>query len=303
MPKNSHAPDEASLLASAQIPIDELKEAVNTRTIELQERTARSEKLNKAMVNLLEDLQETNQQLHEANQKLKATSMELQAANNELEAFTYSVSHDLRAPLRSIDGFSLAVIEDYAEKLDATGVDFLQRVRSASQEMGQLIDDLLSLSRMTRQALKKESVHLGKVAEHVVAELREQDPERSVAFTTSGELTVNADPRLMRVVLYNLIANAWKFTKHTEAPAIKFSSIDKDGQTTYRIEDNGAGFDMLYVDKLFAPFQRLHRTAEFSGTGIGLATVQRVIRRHGGTVWAAGAVGKGATFSFTLSPE
>jgi light-regulated signal transduction histidine kinase (bacteriophytochrome) len=295
MSENLHSQD--------SVPIenrDELKEAVRVRTIELQERSARSEKLNKAMVNLLEDLQDTNLQLQEANRKLEATTTELQATNSELEAFTYSVSHDLRAPLRSIDGFSLAVIEDYADKLDAEGVDYLERVRTASQEMGQLIDDLLSLSHMTRQPLAKEAVDLGEIANSIVAELREQEPERDVAFTTSGNLSVHADRRLMRVVLYNLIANAWKFTGNTDAPTVKLRAIDKDEQTVYYIEDNGAGFDMIYVEKLFAPFQRLHRAKEFKGTGIGLATVQRVIRRHGGVVWAEGELDKGARFSFTL---
>ena len=166
--------------------------------------------------------------------------------------------------------------------------------------MGLLIDDLLSLSRMTRQPLAKETVDLSQIANSVVSELREQAPQHPVVFTSSGNFCVKADRRLMRVVLYNLIANAWKFTTHTKAPAVKFSAIDKEGQTIYNIEDNGAGFDMVYVNKLFGPFQRLHRNTEFPGTGIGLATVQRIIHRHGGAVWAKGIVGKGATFSFSL---
>ncbi|MDH4187987.1 MAG: ATP-binding protein, partial [Nitrospira sp.] len=237
----------------------------------------------------------------QAEAALHARQTLLDAANKELEAFAYSVSHDLRAPLRGIDGFSQALLEDYAAVLDAQGQDYLRRVRSASQRMGQLIDDLLNLSRMTRREFRRETVDLSQLAQAVCDGLRQADPSRQVECIVAPGLMVSGDAGLLRIVLDNLLGNAWKFTgKRTEA-RVEFGAMSQSGVMTYFVRDNGAGFDMVYADKLFAPFQRLHGMAEFAGTGIGLATVSRIIQRHGGRVWAEGAVDRGASVFFTLS--
>jgi two-component system NtrC family sensor kinase len=225
---------------------------------------------------------------------------ELARKNKELEAFSYSVSHDLRAPLRSIDGFSQALLEDYASALDDQGRQHLQRVRNAAQRMGGLIDDLLELSRVGRETIRRERARLSEIAQAVADELRRKEPDRDVSVEIRPTLVAEADPRLLRVVFDNLLGNAWKFTSKTERGHIEVGSEERDGQSVYFVRDNGAGFDMAHADKLFSPFQRLHSTAAFPGTGIGLATVQRVIDRHGGTVWAHSVVGAGATIFFTL---
>jgi PAS domain S-box-containing protein len=233
-------------------------------------------------------------------QELARSNNELSAVNKELEAFSYSVSHDLRAPLRSVDGFSKAILEDYADKLDEQGKDYLQRVRAASQRMAQLIDDLLNLSRVTRSDMRCEPVNLSALAQTIAEELKKTQPGRQVEFVIKEGLTVNGDARLLKLVLENLLSNSWKFTaKHTSA-RIEFGVERPDGKFAYFVRDDGAGFDMAYVEKLFTPFQRLHAPAEFLGTGIGLALVQRIIHRHGGRVWAKGEVEKGATIYFTL---
>ncbi len=226
---------------------------------------------------------------------------ELTAVNKELESFSYSVSHDLRAPLRGIDGFSQALLEDYPDKLDEQGKEYLQRVRSATQRMGELIDDKLNLSRVTRSEMRRETVDLSTLATKVTAELQKTQPGRQVEFVITEGLTVNGDTALLRVALENLFGNAWKFTGRQPKARIEFDVTRHEDKLAYYVRDDGVGFDMTYVDKLFAPFQRLHSADEFPGTGIGLATVQRIILRHGGTVWAEGAVGKGATFYFTLN--
>jgi light-regulated signal transduction histidine kinase (bacteriophytochrome) len=232
--------------------------------------------------------------------RVRERTVELEAANRELEAFSYSVSHDLRAPLRAMDGFSKAVHEGYAEHLDERGKDYLQRVRAASQRMGQLIDDMLRLSRITRSELRRSDVDLGAQARELIAELRQRDPGRNVEVTIEPEMRVRADPELMRVMLDNLLGNAWKFTNRHQQAHIVFGRLQKDGETVYYVRDNGAGFDMAYAGKLFGAFQRLHGHDEFEGTGIGLATVQRIVHRHGGRVWAEAEVGRGAAFYFTL---
>lgn len=233
-------------------------------------------------------------------QELARSNNELSAVNKELEAFSYSVSHDLRAPLRSVDGFSKAILEDYADKLDEQGRDYLQRVRAASQRMAQLIDDLLNLSRVTRGDMRREPVNLSVLAETIAEELKKTQPERQVEFVIEEGLTVNGDARLLKLVLENLLSNSWKFTaKHTRA-RVEFGAERSDGKFAYFVRDDGAGFDMAYVEKLFSPFQRLHAPTEFPGTGIGLALVQRIIHRHGGHVWAQGEVEKGATIYFTI---
>lgn len=226
---------------------------------------------------------------------------ELERNNRELEAFSYSVSHDLRAPLRAIDGFSRVVLEDYGDRLEPKGQDYLRRVCAAATRMGELIDDLLELSRVSRADLRRSQVNLSQVAHEVIAELRKQS-DRSIDVVVQDGLVVDADSRLMRIVLENLLGNSWKFTAHTSDARIDVGSIHGGHDIVYFVRDNGAGFDMNCAEKLFRPFQRLHSEAEFPGTGVGLATVRRILDRHGGRVWAQGEPGRGATFSFTLPP-
>ncbi len=228
------------------------------------------------------------------------TRKELELANKELVAFSYSVSHDLRAPLRSIDGFSQAVLEDYEDRLDAQGKDYLRRVRAASQRMARLIDDLLKLSRVTRAEMNYQQVDLSAMAKAIAGELKETNPERAVEFIIAEGATAPGDAPLLRAALENLLNNAWKYTARHPLAKIEFGVIQQDGQPTYFVRDDGAGFDMAYAGKLFTPFQRLHDVKEFDGVGIGLATVQRIVRRHGGNIWAEGEVEKGAIFYFTL---
>jgi signal transduction histidine kinase len=228
-------------------------------------------------------------------------SRDLEEANRELEAFSYSVSHDLRAPLRSIEGFSQILLEDYADKLDEEGEKYLGRVRAASRRMALLIDDLLDLSRVSRRPLRRELVDLSAQAREITAELGKSQPDREVEFVIADRLAANGDARLLRLALENLLGNAWKFTSREERARIEFRSTTLEGrERVYFVRDNGVGFDEAYAGKLFGAFQRLHEPEEFEGTGIGLATVQRIVRRHGGRVWAEGEVGKGATFFFTL---
>lgn len=237
----------------------------------------------------------------ELEQRVIERTAQLEAANRELEAFSYSTSHDLRAPLRSIDGFSQALLEDYSGSLDAKGKDYLRRVRSSAQRMSQLIDDLLGLSRLSRVEMHRAEVNLGALARAVALELQKAEPGRKVNFSIAEEAGANGDVRLLRIVLGNLMGNAWKFTSRHPAPRIEFGTVEFEGKAAYFVRDNGAGFDPAYASKLFSPFQRLHPASEFPGTGIGLVTVQRIVRRHGGEVWAEGEVGRGATFYFTLS--
>ncbi|MBE0480953.1 MAG: PAS domain S-box protein [Dehalococcoidia bacterium] len=244
--------------------------------------------------------EEIRQLKEELEQRVIERTIQLQAVNKELESFAYSVSHDLRAPLRNIDGFSQALLEDYEETLGDQGKDHLKRIRAASQRMGQLIDDILGLSRVTRGEMVTESVNLSRMAHAIAAELKQGDPERRVEFVIENGLLTRGDPHLLRAVLENLLGNAWKFTGKKDQAVIEFGHTIVDRRHTYFVRDNGAGFNMDYVDKLFRAFQRLHSTSEFEGTGIGLATAQRIIHRHGGTIWAEGAEGQGATFYFTL---
>ncbi len=241
------------------------------------------------------------EKIKQLNADLEARAIQLEATNKELEAFSYSVSHDLRAPLRTIDGFSLAILEDYGDQLNDEGRNYLMRIRTAAQRMAQLIDDLLNLSRVTRAPLSPEPTNLSTVAEHIVQELQQTEPNRIVEFSITPNIVANSDPRLMKVVLENLLNNAWKFTSKQEFARIEFGAKnDPTHGHIYFVRDNGAGFDMAYVNKLFGAFQRLHTSSEFPGIGIGLAIVQRIINRHGGRVWAEGEVNKGAVFCFTL---
>ena len=241
-----------------------------------------------------QDITERKRMEEELNQR----SLDLQAANKELEAFSYSVSHDLRAPLRAIDGFSRILRENFS--LEDEAAQFLQKISEASLNMGQLIDDILRLSRITRAELRANQVDLGELAQSVLAELRSREPERQIKVEIQTNLYTWGDERLLRVALENLLTNAWKFTSKQENPTISLGAKRQDGKKVFFIRDNGVGFDMAYADKLFGAFQRLHTVDEFPGTGIGLAIVQRVIHKHGGRIWAEAEKGKGATFYFTL---
>jgi len=236
----------------------------------------------------------------ELERRVRERTRQLEFANAELEAFVYAVSHDLRAPLRALDGFSQIVIEDYADRLDEAGRQHLQRIRGAAQRMAMLLDDLLELSRMTRRELRRERVDLSALATEIVEELQSQEPGRRVACRIAPGLSAEADPHLARVVLQNLLANAWKFTAPREQAVVEVGAERRGDETAFYVRDNGVGFDMAYAHKLFMPFQRLHDPAEFPGTGVGLATVRRIVHRHGGRTWAEGRPDEGATFWFTL---
>jgi len=236
----------------------------------------------------------------ELEQRVIERTAQLTEANKELESFCYSVSHDLRAPLRGITGFSEALKEDYADKLDARGLDYLQRTSDAGKRMGELIDELLTLSRVTREAMHIEVLDLSGMAREIASELEKSQPARKVKWRLQEGVRAEGDRPLIRSVLQNLLENAWKFTGKTAETEIAFGRTSHRGKSAYFVRDNGAGFDMAYADKLFGPFQRLHRQSDFPGNGIGLATVQRIVHRHSGQVWAEGALDKGAAFYFSL---
>jgi PAS domain S-box-containing protein len=236
----------------------------------------------------------------ELEQRVHERTAQLETANKELEAFSYSVSHDLRAPLRGIDGFSEVLLQEYSEILDDRGRHYLDRIRQGSQQMGQLIDDMLQLSRITREEMHVQSIDLSAIARQIVQDLKEQNPERLVECLIADPVSARGDSLLLHTVLQNLLDNAWKYTSKKSSARIEFGLSKQDGQSTYFVRDNGAGFDMKYVGKLFGAFQRLHAASDFAGTGVGLATVARIIHRHGGKVWAEGVLGEGATFYFTL---
>ena len=243
---------------------------------------------------------QAEEEVEKLNGELKSRATELEASNKELEAFAYSVSHDLRAPLRSMEGFSQALLEDCYDTLNDECKDYLKRIQSSAELMAQLIDDLLQLSRLTRTEMVFSKVKLSELAQAVAAKLKNDEPKRKAEFVITPGLIAHGDENLLRIALVNLLGNAWKFTGKLPEARIEFGITERDGKKVYFVRDNGAGFDMTYVDKLFKPFQRLHSSLEFPGTGIGLASVQRIINRHGGKVWAEGKAGQGATFYFTL---
>jgi len=239
-----------------------------------------------------------------AEQRIEERTRQLAALNRELEAFSYSVSHDLRAPLRSIEGFAKILLRDYTGKqLDNMASEHLQRMRAAAGRMGQLIEDLLELSQVSRAELSLDLVDLSRIATDTIQDLRNRDPDRHVEVAIEPGMIAKGDSRLLAVVLNNLLGNAWKFTSKSPMALIEFKKEEIDGRDTFCIRDDGAGFDSAFADKLFAPFQRLHRVSEFEGTGVGLAIVQRVIQRHNGRIWADSEIGQGATFRFTLDGE
>jgi PAS domain S-box-containing protein len=240
-------------------------------------------------------------QMRALNDSARRHAADLEVVNEELKAFSYSVSHDLRSPLRSIDGFSLALLEDHADRLDEQGQSQLKRIRAAAQRMAQLIDDLLKLARITRSEMRMEKVNLSAMARAVLDECRKSEPERRINCVIQENVEGFGDPHLLHLVLENLLGNAWKFTSKTASAKIEFGVNKNNGTAIYFVRDNGAGFDMAYAQKLFGAFQRLHAITDFPGTGVGLATVQRIIHRHRGSISAEGAEGKGATFTFTLN--
>jgi light-regulated signal transduction histidine kinase (bacteriophytochrome) len=275
---------------------------------------ARLEATQKAVLNILDDFDAEKNKVEQANREmtreiaerkqaevaLRHAKAAADAANRELEAFSYSVAHDLRAPLRSIDGFSQALLEDCADQIDEVGKTYLGRVRQSAQQMGQLIDDLLALSRVSRSEIHRQRVDLASIARTVLKRLGEGQPDRALDTIIPDEAVAIGDARLLGIALENLLGNAWKFTSRRVGARIEFGHRLEPERSVYFVRDNGAGFDMTYAHKLFGVFQRLHSASEFEGTGIGLVTVQRIIHRHGGQVWADGVVDRGATFYFTL---
>ncbi len=251
----------------------------------------------------ISERQRVEREIRNLNDVLQRRAAELEVANRELESFSYSVSHDLRAPLRTIDGFSQALLEDYREQLPRDAQNFLERVRSAAQRMAKLIDDLLDLSRISRVPVEPKPVDISTLAQSIADDLRQMDPGRRVRFVIAPDLKALGDAQLVRIALQNLMNNAWKFTSKKEQASIEVGRTDGKDKAVFFVRDNGAGFDMSYANKLFGAFQRLHAVTEFPGTGIGLATVQRIIHKHGGRVWAESVVDQGATFYFTLQAE
>jgi signal transduction histidine kinase len=276
---------------------------VDTFNEMLSEIQKRDHEISEARRDLAVRVEERTADLTRTQVLLTQRAQELETANRELEAFSYSVSHDLRAPLRTIDGFSLALLEDYQGALDEEGRRNLERVRRATQTMGLLIDDLLNLARVSRTEMKRETVDLRALAGEVASGLRERQPNRQVEFVAAEAMVEQGDSRLLKVLLENLLGNAWKFTSRQERARVELGTSSGNGGPVHFVRDNGAGFDMAYATKLFGAFQRLHSAAEFPGTGIGLATCARIVQRHGGRIWAESAPGQGATFFFTLGGE
>ncbi len=274
--------------------VEELQSQIRALHQELDE-------ANKGTIALSLELEELREKLARQADESRRANAELKSANAELSAFSYSVSHDLRAPLRAMLGFSAELQEDYAEALGEEGMEVLQRIRRAGERMSALIVDLLELSRMTSSDMLVQDVDMTAIAREVLAVLRQSDTNRHVEVGIEEGLTCRGDARLIRNLLENLLGNAWKFTARCESPTIQLGATVQSGRRVYYVRDNGAGFNMAYADKLFTPFQRLHTEEEYPGTGIGLATVRRIIRRHGGEAWAEGEPDKGATFYFTLA--
>jgi signal transduction histidine kinase len=286
--------DEGQALKDMQVAVLNLLEDSNADRL-------RAEAAVKASLNILEDLSDAQAEIRTLNEQRTA---ELVVANKNLEAFTFSVAHDLRSPLRALSGYSEALIEDYGDRLDETGRWYAERILAATERMGALIDDLLNLSQVSRAELSLEPVNLSAEVADIADELQAREPKRRVRFVLQDGVWVNADRILIRTVLQNLVENAWKYTAKSDGATVEFgTTADEDARVRCYVRDNGAGFDPAFGGKLFQPFQRLHSVTEFPGTGIGLVSVRRIVERHGGRVWAEGAVGRGATFYFTLNAK
>ena len=287
-------------VAERQQAEDLLRQARDTLEKRVQERTGKLAGANAELIREVSERKRAEEDIRKLNSQLVQQTAQLTASNKELEAFSYSVSHDLRAPLRGIDGFSQAVLEDYGDKLDEAGKSYLHRVRTASQRMSQLIDAMLNLARLTRAEIRSQTLDMSGMVKGILDDFQKLEPDRHVECVVAKNLFATADPQLIRAVMENLLGNAWKFTRQGENARIEFGYEPYKGQPAYFVKDNGAGFDMTYAHKLFGAFQRLHAYTEYPGVGVGLATVHRIIQRHGGQIWADGAVGEGAVFHFTL---
>lgn len=289
--------NEEDLVSSQRAALNMMEDAVEARS--------QLEQVNIGLQKEVKDRRKAEAEIRKLNIELERRVLErtaeLAASNKELEAFSYSVSHDLRAPLRAMTGFSEALLEEYIAVLDERGKDYLHRVSDSAKHMGMLVDDLLKLSRFTRGEMIKSPVNLSHMVQQVVSEIQDQDPLREVTWVIEPNVRAIADVNLIQVVLNNLLSNAWKFTSKQKSPRIEFGCLRKESMLTYFVKDNGVGFDMMHKDKLFGTFSRLHSQSEFEGTGIGLALVQRIIQRHGGSIWAEAQVDQGATFYFTLT--
>ncbi|HPH97851.1 MAG TPA: PAS domain S-box protein [Anaerolineaceae bacterium] len=283
------------------------EEAIQAAQAKLEQLLEEAEVSRRTLLSLVEDQKAAEEQIRKLNQELerrvKERTAQLEMANQELESFSYSVSHDLRAPLRALDGFSSALLEDYAGKLDDQGQHYLERIQEASRRMGQLINDLLNLSRVTRSDFVRRRVNLTGLARQIVEDLRAQAPERQVDFDIAADMVIDGDANLIRIAMENLLHNAFKFTSRCDRAFIQVGMTEQNGEKVYFVRDNGAGFNMDHASKLFTPFQRLHRAQEFPGTGIGLSIVQRIIARHGGRIWPESEIGRGTTFNFTLGGQ
>lgn len=300
--------------AGEKTRLDATQRAVLNILEDAAEERARLVETQRAALNVLEDFDGERKKVEQVNVELRSeigerarvegelrrAKAEAEVASEELEAFSYSVAHDLRAPLRSVDGFSQALLEDSADRLDADGKRYLKYVRDAAQQMGELIDGLLSLARVSRGELRRRPVDFSALAREVLARLRETQSDRAVDVVVQDGLVAYADPRLLEIVLANLLGNAWKFTSKLARARIEIGAAAGERPRVFFVRDDGAGFDQAHAAKLFGVFQRLHGADEFEGTGIGLATVQRIVHRHGGRIWAEGEVNRGATFHFTL---
>ncbi|NVB78227.1 MAG: hypothetical protein HOV81_07525 [Kofleriaceae bacterium] len=291
----SHAYELGRMAAGTGIGVVELAAIHDNALKEVLGDAAPPDEVDQFFAEALSPYEMTHRGFREANERLES-------AVRELEAFSYSVSHDLRAPLRTISAFTQALAEDLRHQLDERSRDHLRRVLAAAARMSDLIDALLELSRISRSQLGRHRVDMSAIAVSVIEELRRRDVTRRLGATVAPDLIVEADGRLVRILFDNLIGNAWKFTAQVVSPHVEIGSILSDGEQVFFVRDNGAGFDMAFAERLFAPFQRLHSDRDYAGTGIGLATVRRIVERHGGRIWADSAPGAGATFYFTLPP-
>lgn len=302
IPVDAYRPTFVKSLAMVPIRPDAPIGAIGNYWAHPHRATAEEVQLLEALANSTSIALENIQLYSELEQRVAERTAELVAANRELEAFSFAVSHDLRAPLRHIRGFSNVLLEEWSDKLDQEGQDHLRRVTRSAQHMENVIESLLTLSRTARAPVRREQVNLSAVAAEIMSEFTLLDPEREVEFVCAADLSVSGDPELLRLVMQNLLSNAWKFTAYQERPRIEFGCNGGDGDDVhYYVRDNGIGFDMTRADKLFTPFQRLHNQSEVAGTGVGLATVQRIIQRHGGRIWANATPREGACFYFTLA--